>query len=309
MLIRSRSLSDVKPSEITSESIYKKRRDFMKATGAFAMGLSIPGLAGAAESDSPDGFVTTESKTDFDDIVSYNNFYEMGTAKSDPKKYAKELITSPWTVEVDGHCEKPGKLNLEDFLKPHDVEDRTYRLRCVEGWSMVIPWQGISLAEVLKQFQPTSKAKYVAFETLMDPKNLHGQRRRVLAWPYVEGLRMDEAMNPLTILATGLYGKDLLNQSGAPLRLVVPWKYGFKSIKSIVKISFTEEEPPTSWNLSAAHEYGFYSNVNPKVSHPRWSQKRERRIGEFIKRESLPFNGYGEQVAQLYTGMDLKKYF
>lgn len=309
MLIRSRNRSEVQPSEITSETIYKKRREFMKASGAFALGMTLPLGAQAAKSDSPDGFTTSEEKTDYKDIISYNNFYELGTAKSDPKKYAKELITEPWSIEVAGHCEKPGKLNLEDFIKPHDIEDRVYRLRCVEGWSMVIPWSGIPLADVLKRFQPTSKAKYVAFETLMDPKNLHGQRRPVLIWPYVEGLRMDEAMNPLTMLATGIYGKDLLNQNGAPLRLVVPWKYGFKSIKSIVKITFTEEEPPTSWNLAAPNEYGFYSNVNPKVSHPRWSQRRERRIGEFIKRETFPFNGYGEQVAHLYSGMDLKKHF
>lgn len=309
MLIKLSRSTDIKPSEITSESIYKSRRLFMQAGGVLGMGVAFPSLLNAAATDSADGFKTSETLTPLEDITSYNNFYELGLGKGDPKKNASKLITEPWSVEVAGECEKPGKLTLEDFLKPQDVEERVYRLRCVEGWSMVIPWQGFELGKALKQFQPTSKAKYVAFETLYDPENLPGQRARVLDWPYVEGLRMDEAMHPLTILATGLYGEHLPNQSGAPLRLVVPWKYGFKSIKSIVKITFTETEPPTSWNVAAPQEYGFYSNVNPEVRHPRWSQRRERRIGEFRKRETLAFNGYADQVAELYTDMDLKKYF
>lgn len=317
MLIKIQSAADVQPSEITPESIYQKRRDFLRnsigiglslaAAGAFSPLLAKPDLKLNQLVKSK--YSTDEKQTDFKDITSYNNFYELGTSKKDPSRYAHELKTEPWSVTIAGECEKPGKLTLEDFIKPHALEERIYRLRCVEGWSMVIPWVGFSLADVLKRFQPTSKAKYVAFETLFDPKNLHGQRRRVLDWPYVEGLRMDEAMNPLAMLAVGLYGQVLPNQNGAPLRLVVPWKYGFKSIKSIVKISFTEKEPPATWNVSQPSEYGFYSNVNPAVPHPRWSQKRERRIGEFRKRKTLPFNGYGEQVASLYSGMDLKKYF
>ncbi len=311
MLIRSTRKNDIKPSEITPEHIYKQRRHFMQATGAMAMGVAFPQLlqAKAEEGGAKSPFSTDEELTPLKDVTSYNNFYELGTSKSAPAKYADELVTSPWEITVEGECEKPGTLSLEDFLKPHTIEERIYRLRCVEGWSMVIPWEGFSLGDALKRFKPTSKAKYVAFESINDPKHLHGQRRPVLEWPYVEGLRMDEAMHPLTILSTGLYGKSLPNQNGAPIRLVVPWKYGFKSIKSIVKIRFTEDEPPTSWNKAAPHEYGFYSNVNPKVNHPRWSQKRERRIGEFRKRKTELFNGYGDQVASLYDGMDLKKYF
>ena len=219
------------------------------------------------------------------------------------------LKTDPWSVSIEGECEKPGVIALEDLIKPQDLEERIYRLRCVEAWSMVIPWMGVELGPLLQRFQPTSKAKYVEFTTLYDRDNLPGQRFPVLDWPYVEGLRIDEAMNPLSMLVLGLYGKQLPNQNGAPLRLVVPWKYGFKSIKSIVKIRFTETQPDTSWNLSASNEYGFYSNVNPEVDHPRWSQSRERRIGELRKRKTLPFNGYAEQVAALYSGMDLKRNF
>ncbi len=242
-------------------------------------------------------------------MTSYNNFYEFGTDKADPAQYAHTLQTTPWQVVVEGECAKPGKLTLEDVLKPHSREERIYRLRCVEGWSMVIPWLGFPLADLLKRFEPTSKAKYVQFETLFDPQQMPGQRSNTLAWPYVEGLRIDEAMHPLAFIATGLYGKDLPAQNGAPLRLVVPWKYGFKSIKSLVKIRFMEQQPETSWGRSAPSEYGFYSNVNPDVDHPRWSQSKERRIGEFRKRDTLLFNGYAEQVASLYTGMDLKANF
>ena len=250
-----------------------------------------------------------EKLTAYDSITSYNNFYEFGTDKTSPAKYADRLTTSPWSLVIDGEVNKPGRYQLEDILKPHTLEERIYRLRCVERWSMVVPWIGFSLADLIKRFEPTSKAKYVQFTTLYRPAEMIGQQRSVLEWPYVEGLRMDEAMNPLTILAVGLYGKTMPKQNGAPIRLVVPWKYGFKSIKSIVKISFIEKEPPTSWNLSAPGEYGFYSNVNPHVDHPRWSQRKERRIGEFLRRETLMFNGYEEQVAHLYKGMDLRKYF
>ncbi len=246
----------------------------------------------------------------FEDITHYNNFYELGTDKGDPVENADALVTAPWSVTVEGECAKPGSYTLEDILKPHDFEERIYRLRCVEAWSMVIPWVGFPLADLLQRFQPNNDAKFVAFETLYDRKNpLPGQQRKVLRWPYREGLRMDEAMHPLTLVAVGLYGKPLPNQNGAPLRLVVPWKYGFKSIKSIVKIRFTREQPDTSWNMSAPSEYGFYSNVNPKVSHPRWSQSRERRIGELFKRDTLMFNGYEEQVAGMYQGMDLKRFY
>ncbi|RYF90901.1 MAG: protein-methionine-sulfoxide reductase catalytic subunit MsrP, partial [Caulobacteraceae bacterium] len=246
--------------------------------------------------------------TDEELAANYNNFYEFGVDKSDPARNAGSLKTRPWTVKVDGQCARPGTYNLEDVLKGQALQERIYRLRCVEGWSMVIPWIGIPLADVLKRYQPNSKAKYVAFETLLRPGEMPGQRRPVLSWPYREGLRMDEAMHPLAFLAVGLYGQTLLNQNGAPLRLVVPWKYGFKSIKSITRISFTESQPRTAWNLSAPSEYGFYSNVNPAVDHPRWSQASERRIGEFKRRRTLPFNGYGE-VAGLYTGMDLRRSF
>ncbi len=250
-----------------------------------------------------------EEATSYKNITTYNNFYEFGTSKEAPAENAHTLKTSPWSVTIDGECEKAGTYTLEDILKPHDIEEHIYRFRCVEGWSMIIPWQGFKLGDLIKRFKPTSKAKYVQFETLYDPKQMPGQRRDVLDWPYVEGLRMDEAMNSLTLLATGLYGKDLPNQNGAPLRLVVPWKYGFKNIKSIVRISFVEKQPISAWMKAAPNEYGFYSNVNPNVPHPRWSQKHERRIGELLKRDTLMFNGYTEQVASMYQGMDLKKFF
>jgi sulfoxide reductase catalytic subunit YedY len=312
--------SDIKPSEITSKSDYLSRRKFIRQsinaglTGA-ALNSGLITSSGTAQAAALEGIkksplsTTDEELNDFNDITSYNNFYEFGTDKSDPAKFSGQFEPKPWTVSIEGECNKPGEIAYEDLIKPHQLEERIYRLRCVEAWSMVIPWVGISLGDVLKRFEPNSNAKYVAFTTVYRPKQMPGQRSRVLKWPYVEGLRMDEAMHPLSILAVGLYGEELPNQSGAPIRLVVPWKYGFKSIKSIVKISFVRDEPPTSWNISAPREYGFYSNVNPNVNHPRWSQARERRIGEFLKRETQMYNGYADQVASLYQGMDLKKFF
>ncbi len=308
--------TDLGESDVTPLEIYQQRRRFLQSGVAMA-GAALTGslwLPSASAAISPGNvipgpFSTDEKKTDRKDVLTYNNFYEFGVSKSDPAKHAHRMKTDPWSVEIVGECEKPGTYTLEDILAPHALEERIYRLRCVEGWSMVIPWIGFPLADLIKRFAPTSKARYVEFETLYDKKRMPGQRRRVLDWPYREGLRMDEAMNPLTLMATGLYGETLPNQNGAPLRLVVPWKYGFKSIKSIVKIRFRETQPTSSWMKAGPREYGFYSNVNPGVAHPRWSQKRERRIGEFRKRKTLMFNGYGEQVAALYTGMDLKKNF
>ncbi len=307
LILKNKDLSD---NDVTDFDIYQNRRKFMKnAAGigiAAATGLPII-EANAKVLKSP--YSTDEKLTDYEDITSYCNFYEFGTGKSDPVNNAHNLVTSPWTVTVEGECEEPGKYNLEDLLKPVSIEERIYRFRCVEGWSMVIPWMGFPLADLIKRMKPTSKAKYVYFETLHDPKQMPGQKRAVLDWPYTEGLRMDEAMNPLTLMGTGIYGKDLLNQNGAPLRLIVPWKYGFKNIKSIVKIHFAETQPLNSWQKANKHEYGFFSNVNPQVSHPRWSQRKERRIGQFRKIKTKLFNGYEEQVASLYTGMDLKKHY
>jgi len=309
MLIR--HAGELTDNDVTPHGLYLRRREFM--TGAIALGT---GLAACSPEDATAAplkatksrYTTSEKLTPFKDVTGYNNFYEFGVDKDDPARNAGALKTRPWTVKVDGHCAKPGTYNLEDVLKTAPLQERIYRLRCVEGWSMVIPWIGIPLADILKRYQPTSKARYVAFETLLRPSEMPGQRRAVLQWPYREGLRMDEAMHPLAFMAVGLYGQTLLNQNGAPMRLVVPWKYGFKSIKSIVRISFSETQPRTAWNLSAPGEYGFYSNVNPAVDHPRWSQATERRIGEFTRRKTLPFNGYGE-VAGLYAGMDLRKLF
>ena len=312
---------DIKPSEITTESIYQERRRFLGMAAAGTALLTTGGLllpqreVAAATTLSELGplkkspFSTKEALNGLDDITGYTNFYEFGVGKGDPAKHAHQLKTDPWSVSIEGEAEITGKFTLEDILKPHPLEERIYRLRCVEAWSMVIPWVGFPLADLIKRFKPTSKAKYVEFVTLHDPKQMPGQRRPVLEWPYREGLRMDEAVNPLTLLAVGLYGKEMPKQNGAPLRLVVPWKDGFKSIKSIVAIRFTETMPQSTWNRSSPSEYGFYSNVNPAIDHPRWSQKRERRIGEFLKRETLPFNGYADQVAGLYRGMDLKKHF
>ena len=294
--------TDICPSEITPPALYAQRRAFIKGTAALAgAALLGPGLVRAADDDL--------KPTPYKDITSYNNFYEFGASKTDPAAYAGRLKTRPWTVTVEGHCEKPGQYALEDILAPHTPEERIYRLRCVEAWSMVVPWLGIPLGKILPRFQPTASAKYVEFTTLLDPAQMPGQKTRLLDWPYVEGLHMDEALHPLTLFATGLYGKELPNQNGAPLRLVVPWKYGFKSIKSIVKIRFSEQMPRTSWASENPAEYGFYANVNPEVDHPRWSQRKERRIGEFFRRDTLPFNGYAAEVAGLYTGMDLHRFF
>ena len=294
--------ADIPSSEITPRALYLNRRQWLAAAG-----ISVLAAPWAAAAQNP--FDTDEAPTSLENITSYNNFYEFSTDKSEPAELAQNFKTSPWEIEISGLCAKPGKLSFEDLIKPHALEDRIYRMRCVEGWSMVIPWQGIALADVLKRFEPLGSAKYVAFESLADPAQMPGLASNILQWPYVEGLRLDEAMHPLTLLATGLYGEKLPPQNGAPLRLVVPWKYGFKGIKSIVKISFAADEPPCSWNRYAPNEYGFYSNVNPAVDHPRWSQATERRIGEFRRRDTLMFNGYADQVAQLYTGMDLKKFF
>ncbi len=306
MLIRVRKPSDVASSEITPESAYLNRRAFLGAVAAGTAGVLAEGTGAA-------GLVRTgqqeEKLTPYEDITTYNNFYEFGTGKDDPSKNAKNFRTRPWTIAVDGHCAKPGDYQLEDFVKPYTLEDRVYRLRCVEAWSMVIPWRGFPLRNVIAKAEPTSRAKYVEFTTLVDPSQMPYQRTNILDWPYIEGLRMDEAMHDLTLLVTGLYGKDLPNQNGAPLRLIVPWKYGFKSIKSIVRIRFVEEQPVPTWVVQNPREYGFYSNVNPEVDHPRWTQRNERRIGEFRRRPTLMFNGYAEQVASLYAGMDLRKYY
>ena len=326
MLIQSRNNGFVHPvpSEITPRSAYEGRRDMLKlmaggAAGAvlaswagreaMAQGAGLPKLPGAKSAVA--GATTMEKVTDYKDATTYNNFYEFGTDKADPAKNAGTLKTRPWTVEVEGLVKKPGKYGIEDLLKLSAQEERIYRLRCVEGWSMVIPWVGYSLAELIKKVEPQGSAKYVEFVTLADPKTMPFVGSRVLDWPYAEGLRMDEAMHPLTLLTFGMYGEVLPNQNGAPVRLVVPWKYGFKSAKSIVKIRFVEKEPGTAWNKAAANEYGFYSNVNPTVDHPRWSQATERRIGEdglfAKKRKTLMFNGYEAQVGQLYAGLDLRK--
>ena len=315
MLIR--KSSHIRSSEITPEHVYLNRRQFMAASGALVgAGVGLGAAAGDRGAVQDDGetalgelskspFSTTEDLNSFEEITTYNNFWEFGIDKDDPAANAYRLTTKPWSVKVEGHCNKPAEYALEDVLKPHPLEERIYRLRCVEAWSMVIPWVGFPLSALLNRFEPTSKAKFVEFTTLHRPNEMIAQRRPILPWPYVEGLRMDEALHPLTIIAVGLYGRTLPKQNGAPLRLVVPWKYGFKSIKSIVRIRFVERQPATAWAQTAPNEYGFYSNVNPERDHPRWSQKRERRIGEFFRRETHPFNGYADQVASLYTGMDL----
>jgi sulfoxide reductase catalytic subunit YedY len=322
MLIR--TASDIKAREITPKELYINRRSFIKSAallaGSIATGFSAPDLFGAVDSKTQQlsgvrksSYSTSEKVNSFKDITNYNNFYELGVEKTDPAQNAKYLVTRPWTVTVEGEVKKPKTYDIDQIMKLSPLEERIYRLRCVEAWSMVIPWTGFPLSALINDVQPTANAKFIQFVTLYDPKRLPGQQKsifgNVLDWPYTEGLRMDEAMHPLTIVAVGLYGEVLPNQDGAPVRLVVPWKYGFKSIKSIVKVRFVEKQPPTAWNTQAPQEYGFYSNVNPEVDHPRWSQATERRIGEFLRRKTLPFNGYGEQVASLYTGMDLKKYY
>ena len=326
MLIR--KPDDIPSSEITPERVYVNRREFIGksagiALGGAAGGALMGGAIGGALAGRPAGAAAQtaqvgqrdwstvrsemdEELTPFEDVSSYNNFYEFGTQKEDPARNAHTLEPRPWTIEVRGMCANPGVYGLEDFIQPGTMEDRIYRMRCVEAWSMVIPWYGFALKDVIDRAEPLGSARYVEFRTLHDLVQMPGQRARVLDWPYVEGLRLDEARHPLTILATGVYGQDLPNQNGAPIRLVVPWKYGFKGIKSIVSMTFMEQEPYNTWKRTASYEYGFYANVNPEVNHPRWSQARERRLGEFRQRETLLFNGYVDQVAGLYAGMDLR---
>jgi sulfoxide reductase catalytic subunit YedY len=321
--------NDIPPSEITPKNSYLSRRAFI--TGAVAAGAALAGGALLRTASSSEGqpatveaageklngiikshYSVTEMPTSFKDITNYNNYYEFSTDKYAPAGLSKNFRTRPWPVSIDGMVKKPRKLDIDSIMKLAPLEERIYRFRCVEGWSMVIPWVGFPLSALIKQADPLPSAKFVAFQTVLAPDQMPGQRDDVLQWPYVEGLRMDEAMHPLTILAVGLYGEVLPNVDGAPVRLVVPWKYGFKSIKAIVKVSFTDKMPPTTWNIMAPNEYGFYSNVNPTVDHPRWSQATERRIGDGLfapKRKTLMFNGYGDQVASLYNGMDLRKYF
>ena len=309
-------------SEITPKSLYLNRRKFL-AEAAMAGAAAAIGV-GVKETISPSTTVsagnkidgvkksalsTTETVTPYKDVTHYNNYYEFSTEKDEPAELAKNFRTRPWKVKIDGLVEKKQELDLDTILKMAPPEERIYRHRCVEGWSIVVPWVGFSLSELIKRVNPTTKAKYVEFTSVLDLGQMPGQRRQVLDWPYVEGLRMDEAMNPLALLCFGMYGEELPNQDGAPLRIVLPWKYGFKSAKAIVHIRFTDKQPLNSWNISAPREYGFYANVNPNVDHPRWSQAKERRLGEFLKRPTLMFNGYGDQVASLYSGMDLKKEF
>lgn len=313
--------ADIRPSEITSKQNYLNRRDFIRAGAVVggsilspsAMGAVVPDARGAKLADvKPSRFSTDEEPNSFEDISTYNNYYEFGTDKADPYENAQDFDPRPWTITVEGHAEKTGTFDFDDFIKPFDLEERIYRMRCVEAWSMVIPWVGISLANVVNHFKPTSQARYVAFETLNDSSRMPGLRRRSLEWPYREGLTIAEATNPLAILAVGIYGETLPNQNGAPIRLVTPWKYGFKGIKGIVRMRFTEQQPKTSWNMAQAREYGFYANVNPQVDHPRWSQARERRIGSSLfasKQPTMMFNGYGEEVADLYKGLDLRRNF
>ncbi|MBZ5610655.1 MAG: protein-methionine-sulfoxide reductase catalytic subunit MsrP [Acidobacteriia bacterium] len=304
-----RKPSDLRYSQVTPKQVYLNRRRFL--AGSIALG-ALAGASSALATTKLNGvkkspFSTDEQATPFDAITHYNNFYEFGTDKEDPGRNAGKFVTSPWSVKVDGEVAKPLTLDLDAIFKLAPLEERIYRHRCVEAWSMVIPWIGFPLNALLKKVEPTSKAKYVAFESYFDRKQMPQGVWAGIPFPYVEGLRLDEAMNPLALLAVGLYGETLPNQNGAPFRLVVPWKYGFKSIKSIARIRLVEKQPPTTWNLSAPQEYGFYSNVNPEVDHPRWSQAKERRIGEFAKRLTVKFNGYGSEVASLYSGMDLRK--
>ena len=321
--------ADIRPSEITSKDLYLNRRKFIQSA-TFAGGSILAGTAAGAiipeeqraklADVEKSVFSTEEAPNSYTDVTTYNNYYEFGMQKGDPFRYSQDFEPRPWSIKVSGHADKTGTFDLEDIIKPHTLEERIYRLRCVEAWSMVIPWVGIPLADVVKQFAPQSAAKYVVFRTLHDPGRMPGQRVRGLDWPYVEGLTIAEAANPLPIFAVGLYGEVLPNQNGAPIRLIVPWKYGFKSIKGIVSIEFSDKQPRSTWERAAPHEYGFYANVNPEVSHPRWSQARERRIGSSQeggfsnifaakKKATLKFNGYGEQVAHLYDGLDLRRNF
>lgn len=299
------------PSEITPLSVYQERRRFVRLAAGASLAAAFPTLTQAEELTGLDkSFPAPEDKlTPLEDVTHYNNFYEFGTDKESPSRYSDTLRIRPWTVSVEGEVLKPRVFDIEELLKLAPLEERIYRLRCVEAWSMVIPWNGFPLATLLKKVEPKSSAKFVEFTTLHDPLQMPGQRSSVLDWPYREGLRIDEAMHPLALLTLGLYGETLPNQNGAPVRIVVPWKYGFKSAKSIVRIRLTEQLPQTSWMQAGPREYGFYANVNPEVDHPRWSQAKERRIGDFFKRPTQKFNGYGEQVAALYSGMDLEKFF
>ena len=300
---------DIRSSEITPEHLYYDRREFLRTAGllgiaaASASVLASPGSASAGTQEQQ----SRDELTPFEDVTTYNNYYEFGTDKSEPAENSKGFKTKPWTVKVEGMVSKPASYSVEDFIKPSKLEERVYRHRCVEGWSMVIPWLGFPMSDLINRVEPLSSAKYIEFQTLFDPKQMPGQRLPVLSWPYTEGLRLDEAMHPLAIFAVGLYGKTLLPQNGAPLRTVIPWKYGFKATKSIVRIRFTDKQPKTAWNEATPNEYGFYANVNPEVDHPRWSQATERRIGEFRKRPTLMLNGYGDQVGRLYQGLDLRK--
>ena len=311
--------NSIRSWEITSEHNYHNRRAFIRNAGLLVGGslaaASLPTVSKAATADLktvPGPYSTDETPNSWEDVTTYNNFYEFGTGKEDPYRNAQDFVTRPWSVKISGHCDKPGDYDYEDIIGPHTLEDRVYRHRCVEAWSMVVPWVGFPLGDLLKRFEPNSKAKFVRFKTLLDPEQMPGQRRPVLRWPYVEGLTIEEAMHPLTLMVVGVYGKELPNQNGAPLRLIVPWKYGFKGIKSIVEIEFTRRQPGTSWEKAAPREYGFYANVNPEVDHPRWSQARERRIGAGLfaaKQPTLMFNGYADEVAHLYSGLDLRKNF
>ncbi|MGH8265268.1 MAG: protein-methionine-sulfoxide reductase catalytic subunit MsrP [Steroidobacterales bacterium] len=306
----------IRPSEITPPEVYFSRREILQALGLGAVGVALGGIsipASASAKLQPRRNVrysTAEPANSFEDITTYNNYYEFGTGKDEPAANAGTLRTDPWAVTISGEAAVTGRFTLESIVRPHALEERIYRMRCVEAWSMVIPWVGIPLGDVLKRFKPTSRAKYVAFKTLLDPKQMPGQRYDVLDWPYVEGLRIDEAMHPLALLAVGVYGQSLPNQNGAPLRLITPWKYGFKGLKAIVEIRFTERQPPTSWNIAYPEAYGFYANVNPAVDHPNWSQATERRIGANLFADRIPtqpFNGYANEVAGLYQGMDLRR--
>ena len=318
MAILIRNPADIVPSEITPNDVFRRRRAIIKsaaAAGAIALGAPF-GLAREARADTirlfgvrKSSLSIDEKQTPYDVVASYNNFYEFGTDKSDPSENAGRMKVQPWAVSVEGEVKRPKVYDVDELMKLAALEERVYRLRCVEGWSMVVPWNGWSLNELIKRVEPTGNAKYVEFVTLADPKQMPGVRSSVLDWPYVEGLRLDEAMHPLTLLCLGVYGQTLPNQNGAPVRIIVPWKYGFKSGKSLVKIRFVEKQPQTAWVKAGPDEYGFYSNVNPEVDHPRWSQATERRLGEFTKRKTLMFNGYGDQVASLYAGMDLRKNF
>jgi sulfoxide reductase catalytic subunit YedY len=307
-----RRAPDLTSRDITDERIYLDRRSFLAGLSAAGVLLTLGDRRALAQSL---GRVATRAPggedklTPYEVVTSYNNYYEFGTGKDEPALNATKFRTRPWKVKIDGEVGKPGDYDFDDLVRPAKLEERVYRHRCVEAWSMVVPWLGFPLKDLIARVEPTSKARFVEFTTLLDPAQMPGQRSRILPWPYIEGLRLDEAVHPLTMLVTGLYGKPLPNQNGAPLRLVVPWKYGFKGCKSIVRIRFVDRQPQNTWNAAAPDEYGFYANVNPAVDHPRWSQARERRLGEFFKRPTLPFNGYADQVAGLYTGMDLRKEF